>query len=173
MSGKIGNKIPQVTIGTQTWMLYNLSTTTYRNGDPILTSVSANGQSSNDSIYGRQYDWATVTDLRGIAPKGWHVASQAEWTTLRDYVNNTLAGINTLKSTTLWSTTSGNGTNTTGFTMVPAGINGTLYFGDRAAYWTSTSSTSTNAVWVQVIITATISSQAKINKFSVRCIKDY
>jgi len=171
MSGKIGNKIPQVTIGTQTWMVYNLSTTTYRNGDP-LTSVSAGGQSSNDSVYGRLYDWATVTDPRGIAPKGWHVASQAEWNTLVAYVGNNVAGISSLKSTTLWSTTFGNGTNTTGFTAVPAGASGTL-LGERGFYWSSTSITTTNASYVLISSITTIGSQTKTNRFSVRCIRDY
>src|ERR1035437_2945754 len=89
--------IPSVTICTQVWMLNNLEVTTYRNGDPIpqvtdpaawgLLSTGAwcwynNDSATNASTYGKLYNWYAVNDPRGLAPTGWHVPSDAEWTTL-------------------------------------------------------------------------------------------
>jgi len=36
--------------------------------------------------YGRLYNWYAATDVRDIAPVGWHVPSQTEWQTLIDFV---------------------------------------------------------------------------------------
>jgi len=100
-----GNVYHTVTIGTQTWMLENLKTTRYRNGEVIGTTTPAtkdisgestpkyqweyweyNGDESNATKYGRYYTWYAVNDSRNIAPVGWHVASLAEWETLDNYL---------------------------------------------------------------------------------------
>jgi uncharacterized protein (TIGR02145 family) len=172
MSGKIGNTIPQVTIGTQTWMLYNLDTTTYRNGDIVISFSSPGNNSNNISTYGRMYTWDAANDPRGLAPKGFHIPTQAEWNTLITYVGGTsAAAINTLKSTTLW-TSNGGGTNTTGFTAVPAGANsGNL--GVNTFFWTSTSISSTSAYSFLMGSTNRLGADGKQFLFSVRCIRDY
>jgi len=85
-----------VKIGTQVWMAENLKTTKYRNGDPIdkkKTDIEWRQSSSgayclyfNDdgyySIYGALYNWYAVADTRKVAPTGWHVPTNEEWTTL-------------------------------------------------------------------------------------------
>jgi len=84
-----------VTIGTQVWMVENLNVTHYRNGDPI-TNVTDNTQWFNLTTeaycdytgYGRIYNSYAVQDSRNIAPTGWHVPSDAEWTILSDYLIN-------------------------------------------------------------------------------------
>jgi hypothetical protein len=76
-----GNNYTTVTIGAQVWMVENLKTTHYRNGDPIpnvtdnvdwALSTSAycdyNNTPSNSDTYGRLYNWFTVADTRNIAP---------------------------------------------------------------------------------------------------------
>ena len=79
-----GNVYITVTIGTQVWMVENLKTTKYRNGDLIGTTTPAtkditnettpkyqwayNGNESNVDIYGRLYTWYAVTDSRNICP---------------------------------------------------------------------------------------------------------
>lgn len=96
-----GNIYHTVTIGTQVWMVENLRTTKYRNGDPISNITEDLGMPKGihgysdyehdpnySTIYGRLYDWYVVTDSRGIAPEGWHVPSETEWTTLTDYLTN-------------------------------------------------------------------------------------
>lgn len=95
-----GNVYHTIVIGTQTWMLENLKTTKYSNGDPIpnitdsLTWVSLetgaycnyNNDENNSVIYGRLYNWYSVNDSRKLAPVGWHVPNDSEWRTLTDFL---------------------------------------------------------------------------------------
>src|ERR1700690_4031958 len=81
-----GNVYKTVTIGTQVWMVENLKTTRYRNGDLIPNKTDASewanlttgaycdydNTPSNSAIYGRLYNSNAVIDSRKIAPAGWH-----------------------------------------------------------------------------------------------------
>lgn len=103
-----GNTYYTTTLGSQTWMAQNLSTTKYSNGDPIPTTTPANlnisseitpkyqwaynGVESNATIYGRIYTWHAITDNRNVCPSGWHVATYNDWLTLENYL--TLNGYN-------------------------------------------------------------------------------
>ena len=89
-----GNLYQVDTIGKQTWMLENLKTTRYSNGDLIGTTTPAtldisglstpkyqwayNGNESNVNTYGRLYTWYAVNDSRNVCPTGWHVPSKTE-----------------------------------------------------------------------------------------------
>ena len=98
-----GDTYKTIVIGKQTWMAENLNTSKFKNGDPIThaktdkewQSASENKQpawcyNNNDPVNGRLYgmlfNWYAVADPRGLAPKGWHVPSSREWTSLMDYV---------------------------------------------------------------------------------------
>jgi uncharacterized protein (TIGR02145 family) len=97
-----GNKYHTIKIGTQTWMAENLHVTKYSNGDAILNETNNtkwnaltsgaqcayNNNTEGNSIakFGRLYNFYAVTDSRNIAPVGWHVASDAEWTVLTNYI---------------------------------------------------------------------------------------
>ncbi|MFA5046138.1 MAG: fibrobacter succinogenes major paralogous domain-containing protein [Paludibacter sp.] len=95
-----GNIYHEVTIGNQTWLLENLKTTKYRNGDLIGTTIATqilpnetskyqwayNDDESNVAKYGRLYSWYAVSDSRNLAPEGWHVASNTEWNILLNYL---------------------------------------------------------------------------------------
>lgn len=90
-----GNVYHTVTIGKQVWMLENLKTTKYRNGDSIGTTTPATldisevnnpkyqwayaGNESNVVTYGRLYTWYAATDNRNVCPIGWHVPNNTEW----------------------------------------------------------------------------------------------
>lgn len=80
--------IESVTIGTQVWMRENYAGTRFRNGDPIAlvtddaawaeagrNGVAAYTTYSNQmpppSKWGLLYNFAVVTDERGICPEGW------------------------------------------------------------------------------------------------------
>ena len=47
-----------------------------------------NDSATYAAIYGKLYNWYAVNDPRGLAPEGWHIPSDFEWTTLI----NTLGG---------------------------------------------------------------------------------
>ena len=90
-----GNNYGTVTIGTQVWMTENLRVTHYRTGvaipnvtDNTAWSALTTGACSdyantpaNSAIYGKLYNWYAVSDIRNIAPSGWHVPTNAELTT--------------------------------------------------------------------------------------------
>ena len=95
-----GNSYHTVKIGTQTWMVENLKTTKFNDGSPIpLIRDSStwkasltpgycfykNDSAKNKSTYGALYNWNAVNTGR-LAPKGWHVPTDAEWTVLINYV---------------------------------------------------------------------------------------
>jgi uncharacterized protein (TIGR02145 family) len=85
-----------ITIGSQIWAGCNLDVTTYRNGDVIPQVTDANAwanlttgawcyyenDSGNGATYGKLYNIFAILDPRGIAPVGYHVPNNTEWTTL-------------------------------------------------------------------------------------------
>jgi len=192
-----GNVYNTVVIGTQVWMVENLKTTKYQNGDPIdyitdstqwnkylATGAYCNYKNDNSyaNTYGRLYNWYAVNDSRNIAPKGWHVPTYTECTTLADILGGyTLAG-GKLKEvgTTHWASPNTGATNETGFTALPGGQRGgfdgtfgwiTIYFYS----WSSTEVSSSNA-WFMLMGSnfekMSIGIYDKIFGYSVRCIKD-
>jgi uncharacterized protein (TIGR02145 family) len=96
-----GNVYQTVKIGNQVWIVENLRTTKYNDGTPIplVTDTTAwkalttpgycyyNNTTHADSIkkYGALYNWYAV-DTKKLAPKGWHVPTDAEWTILENYL---------------------------------------------------------------------------------------
>ena len=95
-----GNNYPSVIIGQQEWMKKNLDVCKYRNGDiipqvqdPTLWANLTSGawcyyqnNTANGTIYGKLYNYYAVVDPRGLAPQGWHVPSDAEWTQLENFL---------------------------------------------------------------------------------------
>ena len=86
-----------ITIGTQVWMTKNLDVATFRNGDPIPQAKTDeewekagenqqpawcyyDNDPANGAKYGKLYNWYAVNDSRGLAPVGYHIPSDAEWT---------------------------------------------------------------------------------------------
>ena len=191
-----GNVYHTVTIGTQTWMVENLKTTRYRNGDPITEQWAYNNDANNAAKYGRLYTWYAATDSRGIAPAGWHVPTDAEWTTLENYLiangynyDGTTTGnkiAKALAATTDWNTDNGSGTigndltknNSSGFTALPGGSrSGGGAFNDvGVGYWWSSTEATTAGAWGRGLYYYDDGLgrgfSTKSLGFSVRCIKD-
>lgn len=145
-----GNAYDTVTIGTQVWMVENLKTTHYRNGDAIvvvtdntawkglLTGARCDyyNDATNGTKYGHLYNFFAVDDSRKIAPVGWHVPTIDEWETLIHYVDahlgTSLSETKALAATTDWTaysepwSTGCNLTlnNSTGFSALPGGFRG-------------------------------------------------
>jgi uncharacterized protein (TIGR02145 family) len=191
-----GNVYHTVKIGTQTWMVENLKVTHYRNGDaiPNITNDTAcnlfrsgawcnyNNDSNIAKTYGRIYNWDAVNDSRKIAPKGWHIPTDAEWQILINFVGGKeVAGIKLKESdTTHWDSPNSDVTNETGFTALPGGIRG--YFGlfqylhTDAYFWSSTEEDKYGVTGLAFINRYNGETSLYIDKIadgnSVRCIKD-
>ena len=193
-----GNMYNTITIGTQTWMTSNLKTTKYRNGDAIsgptftntawaaLTTEAYCWHSDNyatyGTVYGALYNWYAVSDAKNIAPLGWHVATDAEWTTLTTYLGGESVAGGKLKEagTSHWLSPNTEATNETGFTALPGGYrfsyDGTFinigYYGN----WWSSTEYGTSSAWGRHMYynssNASRNFSSKVNGFSVRCIKD-
>jgi len=100
-----GNVYQTVKIGDRIWMTSNLNVTHYQNGDLIdnikdsetwsRLSTGAwcyyNNDTINEKQNGKLYNFYAVSDNRNIAPKGWHVATNAEWRVLKNYLAGTKA----------------------------------------------------------------------------------
>lgn len=146
-----GNIYHTVTIGTQVWMVENLKTITFRNGDPIpyYTKTSSRGYCwYNDdigykNIYGAIYNIYTAIDNRSICPPGWHIPTVEEWTALVNYLGGESVAGGKLKETgTLhWQSPNTGASNSSGFTALPGGgrdcANNFVNMGSQCNLWTS------------------------------------
>jgi uncharacterized protein (TIGR02145 family) len=190
-----GNIYHAVKIGNQVWMLENLKVTHYRNGDPIpnvtenefwsnlVTGAYCdyNNDTNNSATYGKIYNWYTIEDNRNLAPKGWHVASQAEWTELINFLGGESLTGGKLKETdtTHWKSPNTNASNVTGFTALPGGyrLEGGKFKSIRTMglWWTLTSFSDPLAHYHYLsYINGTLVSgnYPKEIGMSVRCVKD-
>jgi len=99
-----GNEYRTVIIGSQTWMIENLRTTRYADSTAIpMVSDSAswrnlltpgycwynNDSTTNKNEFGALYNWYTV-DTGKLPPRGWHVPTEEDWTTLENNVTDYL-----------------------------------------------------------------------------------
>ena len=190
--------LPNVKICNQVWMTQNLNVVTYRNGDSIPKVADPTAWSTlttgaycyynNDSTtyaatYGKLYNWYAVNDPRGIAPYGWHIPSDAEWTTLITCVGGVTVAGGALKEagTTHWLSPNTGATNSSGFTGLPGGDRypyGTLFnsINTEGYWWSSTEGAPTTAPY---LIMGSNSASAGLTgpsdknfAFSVRCVRD-
>lgn len=157
MTDQSGNVYKTVTIGTQTWMAENLRTTKYNDGG-IISKVTDNNEwealstgaycnykntNSTEAIatYGRLYNWHAVNTGK-LAPKGWHVPTDAEWTELTDYLGGEIGGKLKEIGTRHWESPNVGATNETGFTALPGGgraYDGSFWgFGFGGFWWSAT-----------------------------------
>ena len=172
------NQAPKVAkIGTQVWMVDNLSVDHYRNGDPIpqvqdndkWNSITygawcyINNDPEYGRIYGKLYNWYAVNDPRGLAPEGWHVPTDREWKLLENYLGmSQVDADNTgqrgtdqgdkLKSRSGW-VDNGNGSNSSGFSALPGGWrrsnNGSFGLVGGSTYLWSSSEYSSSSAWIR------------------------
>jgi len=175
-----------VRIGTQTWMAENLN---YNAEGSVCYENSADSCAK----YGRLYNWSTAMNgtsssslspsgVQGVCPAGWHLPSDAEWTTLTDYVGGVSTAGTKLKSTSGWNYYSErhNGTDDFGWSALPGGYgisDGNFYYaGGLGDWWSATEYDAYNARgrsvsydsegvgWGNYVI--------KTGLISVRCVKN-
>ncbi len=190
-----GNVYSTIKIGTQEWMTENLRTTRYRDETPIpnisdntLWSNANYGAWSwydNDSSYtqpfGNLYNWYAVNDGRGLCPAGWHVPSDAEWTTLSDFLDGTPVAGGPMKETGTahWDSPNTGATNSSGFTGLPGGVRSTaglfLSMGGNGSCWSSSEFDNSTAWYRYLVFSGDDLHRSNNDKklgFSVRCIRD-
>jgi len=210
-SSNLDTNFKIVKIGKQEWMVENLNVDRFRNGDLIPEVKSPNewekaGKSGkpawcyfeNDDLngekYGKLYNWFAVNDPRGLAPEGWHIPSDKEWSILiKFFFTEDEAGIS-LKSQQGWNSyeseesdddseslmISGNGSNSSGFYGLPGGCryeDGQFCdIGDIGNWWSS-SLYDTNLAWSVNLRTFFDNIETSWSNrieygYSVRCTKD-
>ncbi len=206
-----GNQYETVAIGDQIWMSENLRTKHYRNGDSIknipkdddwvsstLGAYCGENRYGWKPEYGTLYNWYAVSDIRNIAPAGWHVPTDADWNKLEHELGITnetidefgVRGWNSVGSklagTQFWrpgALTESKEFGSSGFNAVPAGYrnsySGTFYeIGSTCIYYTSTENneSNNNSVIIRSMDYNSVDFQrnpgSKNGAYSVRCVKD-
>ncbi|MCF0217183.1 MAG: fibrobacter succinogenes major paralogous domain-containing protein [Fibrobacteraceae bacterium] len=183
-----------IKIGTQEWMAENLN---YEATDSYCYKDDADFCTK----YGRLYTWSAAMDsaaqfseagkgcgddntcspsstVRGVCPEGWHLPNNTEWDALWTYVGGTESAGKKLKSTSGWYNR-GNGTDSYGFAVLPAGRRnrgGSFNDADYSTgFWSSSEDLSYSSYsWIFRYDYSTVGryTDPKILGFSVRCLKD-
>ena len=189
-----GNVYKTATIGTQVWMAENLRTTKYNDGTaiPLVTDDKAwdalttpaycwykNDAIANKNTYGASYNWYTV-GINKLCPKGWHVPTDAEWTTLTTYLGGEIVAGGKLKETgtTHWESPNTGATNETGFTALSGGdreFGVFSYIGYSGYWWSATGINATEARYRSMNYHNSNVKRNSIFKkigYSVRCLRD-
>ena len=187
--------LPTIVIGNQQWMKENLDVVTYRNGDviPQVTDAAAwaglttgawcyySNSADNGTIYGKLYNWYAVNDSRGLAPQGWHIPTDAEWTTLGNLLGGDAVAGGKMKTTgtTRWNTPNTSATNESGFAGLPGGnrnSDGTyVNISGDGSWWSATPSSSTVARFRQANYNSVLLNSGNaimVQGYSVRCLRD-
>ena len=153
-----GNKYQTIKIYNQIWTKTNLNVSRYSNGDLIPQVSDSDTWSSlttgawcyylNTSgygpVYGKLYNWYAIVDPRGLAPKGYHIPSDIEWTTLTDYLGGESIAGGKMKEigNSHWKTPNKDANNSSEFTGTPGGYrlnDGKFYSINEFGYWWSSS----------------------------------
>ncbi len=194
------------TIGTQVWMTENLaylpsvvgpgtgsnSTAYYYVYGYDGTDVDAAKATSNYTTYGVLYNWpaamsgaasssADPSGVQGICPTGWHLPSDAEWTTLTTYLGGESVAGGKMKEAgeSHWTSPNTGATNESGFTALPGGYrdtDGVFNHVGGAGTWWSSAEYATNDAWYRYLIDdgsdVGRSNIGKEDGLSVRCLRD-
>jgi uncharacterized protein (TIGR02145 family) len=202
-----GNTYSTIAIGTQIWMAENLRTTKYSDGSNITVVNSDNVWEANFKYtiyvpmmcwqnndrstntankFGALYNWFAINPStngnKNICPTGWHVPSDAEWTTLTSYLGGeTIAG-HKMRSTGIhfWGDQNQDATNSSGFSALPGGLRSRTFSGggdgDQGYWWSSTErSYYIENAWYRSLSTFSVvfrNYDLKENGYSIRCVKN-
>jgi uncharacterized protein (TIGR02145 family) len=194
-----GNVYNTVSIGSQVWMVENLKTTRFVDGTnvPLITNNSDwdnlstavycwyDNSTANGKIYGALYNWPTVNSGK-LCPAGWHVPSDAEWSTLTNYLGGDQFVAGLLKEvgvTTVSQDITAN--NYSGFSALPGGsasVGNPKFLGNgyKGIWWSSTIDTNEFNIYRSISFDGNTSVERNgfmskanaLNGLSVRCIKD-
>ena len=191
-----GNVYKVVVIEDQVWMAENLKATKYSDGTDIpmvsnntewgeLTTPSYcwynNDEATYENRYGALYNWHAVNTGK-LCPSGWHVPTEAEWSTLINYLDGAISAGGKLKEvgTTHWDSPNTGATDEVEFSGLPGGFR-YLYgafnsVGENGYWWSSTQSGSNNAKSRALSHNSSSINSSDDNMkagFSVRCLRNY
>ncbi|MEI6823687.1 MAG: fibrobacter succinogenes major paralogous domain-containing protein [Bacteroidota bacterium] len=182
-----------IKVGSQLWMIENLSVNRFINGDTIPEAKTKeewerlgkeskpawcyyNNEPDSGKKCGKLYNWYAVTDKRGLAPEGWQVPSDSNWTQLTD----SLGGEN-VAGTIRKAIDEKNKKDTLriGFSNVLGGYrysNGNFRYIDSIGNWWSNTEINNNAAWYRGLYTKSVIIERNVNcnkqnGLSVRCFK--
>jgi uncharacterized protein (TIGR02145 family) len=190
-----GNVYSSVVIGTQEWLKENLKATKYNDGTtiPLVTDYTAwnrletpgycwlnNDEGTYKNVYGALYNSYAV-NIGKLCPSGWHVPTDAEWTTLTTYLGGESIAGGKLKETGTahWLSPNIGATNESGFSGLPGGMRintGQFWSLGENGFWWSSTSEQYNGNYYRSLsygssdIHKSISSGSALGN-SVRCIK--
>ncbi|MCX6184481.1 MAG: fibrobacter succinogenes major paralogous domain-containing protein, partial [Flavobacterium sp.] len=184
-----GTAIPQVTDPTA-WQYLTTGAWCYYNNDP-----------ANGAVYGKLYNWYAVAGIynaasltnptlrKKLAPTGWHVPTDGEWSNLINCLDvnadggnnpNTAGGKMKATGTSLWISPNTDATNASGFTGLPGGYRyydgGSFYDVGGTGGWWSSSEIDAAGAWARTLNYGNGSADGgNANKdfgVSVRCLRD-
>ncbi len=167
-----GNEYRTATIGDQAWMAENFRVTRSPDGQP-LTSFFFNDDSIGYAACGRMYTWEVAMAgfegeaLQGICPDGWHLPSDADWTTTFEYIDGEGGGGRSLLAG-----------GSTGFEAQLCGgadFRGNyLYFDELALLWSSTEVNDERAYHHHVASDGEVGRFAAMKgaRIYIRCLRD-
>ncbi len=189
-----GNVYKIVKIGNQTWFAENLRyagnipqvasnqawAAIYNNGNPTGKPAWAyyNNNATFDAVYGKLYNWYAV-NTGTLCPEGWHIPTDAEWTTLTNYLGGVGVAGGKMKSVTGWNSPNIAATNESGFTGLPGGfrlVGGVFNSLGSLGNWWSSSPPDPGTAWFRLLGSSN-GSIARLDYiraygFSCRCLRD-
>jgi uncharacterized protein (TIGR02145 family) len=125
---------------TITWMAQNLNF-------KVEGSHPYDGDESNRQKLGLLYTWEAA---KKACPRGWHLATDGEWSMLVNQFGGTAKAGEALKSLQGWNE-DGNGTNSSGFNAPAGGLrrpdNSYMTQGILGIFWTSSPAHPVDKVW--------------------------
>jgi len=184
-----GNTYKTIKIGSQWWMAENLKTTKFNDGTsiPMVSNDSAwsvlktpaycwyANDELNKNVYGALYNWFTIQTNK-LCPKGWHVPTDEEWTTLSTYLGKMAGSKLKEVGTTHWNVDT---TRDCKFNALPGGSRfglGTYGgIGEEGFWWTATMFKNIYARCRNLYYNNPEigrNNAYKTDGFSVRCVKD-
>ncbi|MBM3161853.1 MAG: hypothetical protein FJZ79_00625 [Chlorobi bacterium] len=188
-----GKRYETVAIGNRIWTAENLTVSRYRNGDRIpevrdpeawskLTTGAwcwYENSNENGKTYGRLYNWYAVNDPRGLAPEGWRVATDNDWTVLAETLGGEKIAGGRIKGERLWKETDTEA-GKSGFDLVPAGARrdtdgAFVLLGEYSRIWSSTEKDTVRARGIAVGYFDPVLRRGEACKrlgFAVRCVKE-
>lgn len=146
---RTGIKYPTIVINGTCWMAKNMNIgvmvqNAAQTNNNIIEKTCYNNDTCNCNTYGGLYTFGEAmmyneSDLQGICPDCWHVATKEEWMELFKLSANGNV-MQQLKAGNTFSP-AWDGKNSTGFNAIPAGLAYDSIFGrkgDWAIFWSST-----------------------------------